>query len=330
MKQNVLALALPVFCVVCLLLAPSAVPADVVSVSFQENGGTLYVGGAGPGNYTGIQDALDDAVDGDVVYVYNGIYRERIRISTSLVLEGEDRNGTVIDGGGTGAVVEIAAAGVVMRHFTVTGGGGDGWDMPAVNVTADDVALTRCVIRDNEHTGVSLLSASDCTVSFNSIVNTSYTGVRVGEASASNDISHNRIDGGISGVYVYASGGQMIRNNSISNCSKGIYLEESHGNMVTGNHLTGNQEGLFCSYAVGNTVMFNNFISNIRHARFVKFLRLGFLAPNRWSQNYWDDWLGVGGKIVFGAIYVPTFSLIGVFVPWMEVDWHPAAAPHEW
>ncbi|MFO8133123.1 MAG: NosD domain-containing protein [Thermoplasmatota archaeon] len=330
MKRNTLALALPVFCVVCLLLAPSAVPADVVSVSFQGNGGTLYVGGAGPGNYTRIQDALDDAGDGDVVYVYNGIYRERIRISTSVILEGEDRNGTVVDGGGDGTVVEIAAAGAVMRHLTITGGGGDGWDMPAVNVTADDVALTRCVIRDNEHTGVSVLAASDCTISFNRIVNTSYTGVRVGEASASNDISGNRIAGGISGVYVYSSGGQMIRNNSISGCSKGIYLEESHGNMVAGNHLTGNQEGLFCSYAAGNTIQSNDFVSNIRHARFVKYLHPGFLAPNRWNGNYWDDWMGVGGKIVFGAIYVPTFTVIGVFVPWIEVDWHPAAEPHQW
>jgi hypothetical protein len=34
-------------------------------------GSWLYVGGSGPGNYTRIQDAIDDASDGDSVFVYD-------------------------------------------------------------------------------------------------------------------------------------------------------------------------------------------------------------------------------------------------------------------
>lgn len=37
-------------------------------------GNTLYVGGYGPDNYTKIQDAIDNASDGDTIFVYNGIY----------------------------------------------------------------------------------------------------------------------------------------------------------------------------------------------------------------------------------------------------------------
>lgn len=330
MRQYTPAAALPVLLVACLLLPSSAVTADVVSGSLQQDGETLYVGGTGPGNYTSIQQAIDDADDGDVVYVFNGIYQETVRIERSITLLGEDADGTAIDGGGMGSVVTVAADSATVDQFTVTGGGGTGWDTPAVNITADHVVLKHCVIRGNEHSGVSLLSASECTISYNVVMDTSYTGIRVGETSTSNVISYNMIQGGISGVYVYSSGGQTIRHNEISNCSKGIYLEESHGNTVTGNTLVGNQEGVFCSYAVGNTFESNNFVSNTRHARFVKLLRPGFLAPNRWSHNYWDDWPGVGGKVIFGAIYVPTFTLIGAFVPWIEVDWRPAATPHEW
>ena len=36
-------------------------------------GNTLYVGGSGPGNYTKIQDAIDNTSDGDTVFVYKGI-----------------------------------------------------------------------------------------------------------------------------------------------------------------------------------------------------------------------------------------------------------------
>jgi hypothetical protein len=37
-------------------------------------GDILYVGGSGEGNYSTIQDAVDNASDGDTVFVYNGTY----------------------------------------------------------------------------------------------------------------------------------------------------------------------------------------------------------------------------------------------------------------
>ena len=41
---------------------------------------TLYVGGTGPGNYTSIQSAIDDAINGDTVFVYDDSspYNEQI------------------------------------------------------------------------------------------------------------------------------------------------------------------------------------------------------------------------------------------------------------
>ena len=40
----------------------------------------LYVGGSGPGNYTRIQDAINDSSDGDTVFVYSGHYAEHLVI----------------------------------------------------------------------------------------------------------------------------------------------------------------------------------------------------------------------------------------------------------
>ncbi|MCJ2557003.1 MAG: hypothetical protein LN415_07870, partial [Candidatus Thermoplasmatota archaeon] len=70
---------------------------------------TLYVGGAGPGNYTTIQGAIDNATPGDSVYVYGGTYYEHLTISKPLSLIGEDRNTTIINGGENGIVVLISA-----------------------------------------------------------------------------------------------------------------------------------------------------------------------------------------------------------------------------
>ena len=63
------------------------------------SGGTwLYVGGSGLKNYTRIQDAIDNASEGDTVYVYSGWYNESIDIKKSIVVCGEDRNTTFIVG----------------------------------------------------------------------------------------------------------------------------------------------------------------------------------------------------------------------------------------
>ena len=62
------------------------------------DGKTLYVGGDGPGNYTRIQDAIDDASDGDTVFVFNSTYYENIEINMSIRLIGENKNTTIIYG----------------------------------------------------------------------------------------------------------------------------------------------------------------------------------------------------------------------------------------
>ena len=44
------------------------------SIKPLSSGNILYVGGNGSGNYSKIQDAINDSVDGDTVFVYNGTY----------------------------------------------------------------------------------------------------------------------------------------------------------------------------------------------------------------------------------------------------------------
>jgi len=62
------------------------------------NGDILYVGGSGPGNYTSIQDAIDSATSGDTIYVYSGTYYEQITIDKTIILQGENKQTTIIHG----------------------------------------------------------------------------------------------------------------------------------------------------------------------------------------------------------------------------------------
>ena len=68
-----------VFVIIILFLGISIYPSSAIdsvkeSIIPLRSGNTLYVGGTGPGNYTSIQNAVDNASDGDTVFVYDGTY----------------------------------------------------------------------------------------------------------------------------------------------------------------------------------------------------------------------------------------------------------------
>lgn len=75
---------------------------------------TLYVRGDGPENYTKIQYALDNASDGDLVFVYDDSspYFENLVVNVTIDLTSEDRYSTIIDGGENDNVIQINAVSV--------------------------------------------------------------------------------------------------------------------------------------------------------------------------------------------------------------------------
>ena len=80
----------------------------------------LYVGGDGPGNYTKIQDAIDNTTDGDTIYVFPGIYRELIVINNSILLQGADLLTTLIDGkNASNDIITCVGTNVHISGFTI-------------------------------------------------------------------------------------------------------------------------------------------------------------------------------------------------------------------
>ncbi len=60
--------------VILLFVGTSSIPTMALKTKNSQSSSTgnwLYVGGSGPGNYTKIQDAIDNASDGDTVFVYD-------------------------------------------------------------------------------------------------------------------------------------------------------------------------------------------------------------------------------------------------------------------
>jgi parallel beta-helix repeat protein len=81
----------------------------------------LSVGGDGPGNYTKIQDAINDTHVGDTVFVYDNLspYFENLVINKSIILVAENQN-TIIDGGtNLTHIIKVIADNVTIRNFTL-------------------------------------------------------------------------------------------------------------------------------------------------------------------------------------------------------------------
>ena len=106
----------------------------------------LYVGGSGPGNYTMIQDAINASSDGDIVYVFAGLYIELVTINHSIRLVGEDKNTTIVDGNDIPHLtntITILKDNVVVTNFTIQNGHFNGIMISSSNNTIFNNIITR-------------------------------------------------------------------------------------------------------------------------------------------------------------------------------------------
>ena len=198
------------------------------------DGDILYVGGSGPGNYTIIQDAINDSANGDAVYVYNGTYYGNIIIYKSIYLIGEDKENTIINGDGYDTVVTIYADQVNVNGFNIKEGA----------------------------VGINLDSASNNTISNNNITNNDFSGIEL-QSSSNNTISNNNITNYYYGICLwYTSNNNTISNNNINDNEYGIDLDFTNNNTVTKNNITNNTCGINLCDCSNNNISNNTFIND--------------------------------------------------------------------
>ena len=127
------------------------------------DGNTLYVGGSGLGNYSSIQDAIDNASDGDTVFVYNDSspYIGYLIVNKSISLIGEDRDSTVIKEGRelvyitadyvnvTGFTIQIGSTGILIHGGRFSNISGNYIKMEAYGIDILSSGSSSCVISRN-------------------------------------------------------------------------------------------------------------------------------------------------------------------------------------
>ncbi len=260
LNKNIIALGI----ILLLLVTPMTVAIEYVknqSIPIS-TGNTLYVGGTGPGNYTTIQDAIDDANPGDTVFVYafSSPYYENLIVDKSINMIGEDKDSTVIEGDWVSEyVVEISADWVNISGFTIRYSG-DEWEATGILSISNFNTISGNNISNNDYYGIRLYYSSGNTITDNTISNNKY-GIYLDESS-SNTITDNTISNKREGILLYSSNNNNILGNSFFN--DGLFVFDSYDNNVENNMVNGkplvyleDESDKVIDYEVGQVILVN-------------------------------------------------------------------------
>jgi parallel beta-helix repeat protein len=231
---------------------------------------TWIVDDDGPAHFRKIQDAINVATSGDTILVRAGTYYENVVVNKSLLLIGENKDATVIDGGGTGNVLNITASHVVVENFTIMNSGG--WPSSGVHLMRISNSTIKNSNIKNNYYGIVLEESSSNTISENIITNNDYYGISIGSSSNSNKVFRNRLEDNIGdGIYIgYSSKNTVSANNMTRNGSTGIFLYFASNNTIFKNNIKENKDGIvLLDSSNNNTISENNVVANTHIGIFI-------------------------------------------------------------
>jgi hypothetical protein len=172
---------------VCLLLAVNIPTARAADTFYVDDDTCPAIGTGTSGDpYCAMQDAVNAAVDGDLIEVAAGTYYENLTLPTSvqLTINGAGRATTIVDGGSSGRVLYVSPFSDVTISGMTFQNGSDG---PGAGIFISEASLdiSDCLIQNNESTtlggGLYMLSTgslimTNCEVSMNTAVQTGASG----------------------------------------------------------------------------------------------------------------------------------------------------------
>lgn len=233
-------------------------------------------------NYTTVQEAInaDETKDGHTIFVEQGTYYEHVIVNKTLSLVGEYRNGTIIDGSGTGVVVSAVKSNVTIKSFTIrNGSNGVGIYLSVVGECCN-ITIQNNLIANMTGSGIWVFAEGSNKIVENTISNC-WSGVNL-SFSCNNTITHNFISKNKKGI---SSGLLMVTNLSLGS-------EASEPNRILHNMIVENECGINITNRSNEIIFHNNLVDNIVQAYVLR--QFGFNATNIWNNNlegnYWSDY----------------------------------------
>lgn len=270
-------------------------------------GSTLFVNETGDGGaFTTIQDAINASYDGDIIFVYSGIYYENLVINKTINLTGENRKMTIIDGRGNDDVIYLNANFTNITGFTITNSGQNTSDAGIELYNAHNCIIANNNVSSNNGESAIFLSPStnnsikgniitnssdgilvafslNITIMDNDVTMNDHIGIFLASSSKNNTMSNNTLsENNFFGVYLFESSNSTIIGNHVSNNENGIGLHWSSDNNISNNQISSNGTGIYIhSSSHNNLVNSNIMVSNRKRGILIDW----FSSNNNISKN---------------------------------------------
>jgi parallel beta-helix repeat protein len=224
----------------------------------------LYVGGSGPGNYTMIQDALENVTTNGTIHVFPGTYHERLILTAPVHLIGDNNDNTILDGNNQEYVVILEGGNCMLSGFTITHSGRV-FPNAGVYIKSNGNTVSGNILTDNFY-GMRLETAKRNLISSNEIYKNLRCGVYFSRSSDNtlrgNIVSIHPVNG--FGLYEFSNNNTLLENVLSQNNYSGINIRESTNNRVMNNHFNGDGMGLHVPPPEYNTRVQGNVFSENR------------------------------------------------------------------
>ena len=181
-------------------------------------------------SYSKIQDAINNALNGDTIEIINGTFVENLVINKNLTIKSVSGNNVIItpaDSSKPAITINSGGNGSIIQGLTINGG---------INLGANNCTISGNTITGNGTYAIIMSNSFNNTISNNTITSSGFDGIH---SSYSNNI---------------------ISNNVIYGCNSGIYSEYSNDSIIS-NNLTGNHYGIW-TYNSTDTIHFNRITGN--------------------------------------------------------------------
>lgn len=223
-----------------------------------------------PENYPSIQEAINNADEGDTIYVKTGTYYENLVINKSISLIGDSARYTMIDANSAEDVIWINQSEVNITSLRMINGS------YGVRLSSSTKCnIQDCYIDGNSNSGIFLFNSSNCFVTNCRIAVNMYEGIHLERSSHNTIINCSILSSGVSGIWIcnsstsntildcdihsiiYGGYGIVIHSNSSSNTIKscdiysndgdGVWIYDSSDNLVMNCYLANNHNGICLS-----------------------------------------------------------------------------------
>ncbi len=242
---------------------------------------TIIVHASGRGDYTTIQEAIDNATDGDTIRVWRGTYRENVVVNRTVFLIGNGSQDSRIDGEDSGPALTVESDGVEIAGFRMKTAAS--WTTGALVIHGDNITVSdssfnarerntlgrNCILIDGGNDvsitnstlsgcdgGVDIRNSNSIIIQ-NSAISDSQQAISSQSSGriyiGSSDIGHNN-----NGITISNGADAIIRDNVIHNNSGTALSVTTWNNVLDNNIVMFNNYGISLGSTGGNSTLVNN------------------------------------------------------------------------